>query len=221
MAKKSLRVFGLAFIALFAATSPAISGEAQQHLETHHHPENWQFTLPKGDPKKGREVFVKYECPYCHEVRGEEFLFSGMDYGPELSQMGPMHPLEFFAESIINPNAVVDKEYRDANGKSPMPSVNDKMTVQELIDVSAYLASLKPKGMLKSATGEGKVIALMPDKNEIVIEHGAIKGVMGAMTMGYKVASPSFLKTVKTGDKIRFTIDTDKRVITKLEKAKN
>jgi len=29
------------------------------------------------------------------------------------------------------------------------------------------------------------------------------------------------LKSVKAGDKIRFTIDTDKRVITKIEKIKN
>jgi hypothetical protein len=29
------------------------------------------------------------------------------------------------------------------------------------------------------------------------------------------------LKTVKAGDKIRFTIDTDKRAITKIEKLKN
>src|SRR5437763_375270 len=60
----------------------------------HHHPENWQFALPKGDAAKGRAVFVKYECYYCHEVRGEDFVFAGVDYGPELSQMGPLHPLE-------------------------------------------------------------------------------------------------------------------------------
>jgi Cu/Ag efflux protein CusF len=39
--------------------------------------------------------------------------------------------------------------------------------------------------------------------------------------MGYKVNPVSLLKTVKTGDKVRFTIDTDKRAITKIEKLKN
>jgi Cu/Ag efflux protein CusF len=41
---------------------------------------------------------------------------------------------------------------------------------------------------------------------------------MDAMTMGYKVASLSLLDKVEPGDKVRFTIDTGARAITKLEK---
>jgi Cu/Ag efflux protein CusF len=44
---------------------------------------------------------------------------------------------------------------------------------------------------------------------------------MEAMTMGYKVSSPSLLKSVKAGDTVEFTIDTDKRVITKIGKAQS
>ncbi len=44
---------------------------------------------------------------------------------------------------------------------------------------------------------------------------------MDAMTMGFKANPTSLLKTVKAGDKIRFTIDTEKRAITKIEKLKN
>ena len=102
-----------------------------------------------------------------------------------------------------------------------MPDFNSDMTVQELIDVSAYLASLKPKGVAKSVTGEGKVVAVVPESQEIIVEHGEIKGFMDAMTMGFKANPTSLLKTVKAGDKIRFTIDTDKRAITKIEKLKN
>ena len=39
--------------------------------------------------------------------------------------------------------------------------------------------------------------------------------------MGFKANPTSLLRTVKAGDKIRFTIDTDKRAITKIEKLKN
>jgi Cu/Ag efflux protein CusF len=102
-----------------------------------------------------------------------------------------------------------------------MPSFNDDMTVQELIDLSAYMASLRPKGVPKSVSGVGKVIALVSETQEIVVDHEEIKGFMDAMTMGYKVSPTSLLKTVKAGDKIRFTIDTDKRAITKIEKLKN
>ena len=56
---------------------------------------------------------------------------------------------------------------------------------------------------------------------EIVVDHEEIKGFMDAMTMGYKVHPSSLLKRVKPGDKVRFTIDTEKRAITKIEKLKN
>ncbi|MGH7827084.1 MAG: copper-binding protein [Candidatus Binatia bacterium] len=176
--------------------------------------------MPKGDPDKGRAVFQKFECYYCHEVRGEGFP-PPVESAPELSQMGPMHPAEFFAESIMNPNAVVPKSYREPDGKSPMTNFTEKMTVQELIDVSAYVASLRPKGAPKTVSGEGKVIALFPERGEIVLAHEEIQGFMDAMTMGYGVSSPSLLKAVKAGDQVQFTIDTGTRVITRIEKLKN
>ena len=188
-----------------------------------HHPRGWQFTMPKGDADKGREVFEKFACYVCHEVRGEKFPAAapGSVLGPELSQMGPLHPLEYFTESVVNPSAHAAKKYRGPDGKSTMPANNDRMTVQELIDLSTYMAALKPKGVPKSVNGVGKVIALVPETQEIVVDHEEIKGFMDAMTMGYKVNPTSLLKTVKPGDKVRFTIDTDKRAITKIEKLKN
>ncbi|HYY25148.1 MAG TPA: copper-binding protein [Candidatus Udaeobacter sp.] len=212
----------ISLLLMLALPSFAAEGAAKPAagaIETHH-PSGWRFTMPAGDPAKGRVVFQKYDCQYCHVVRGEDFPFAGVDYGPELSQMGPLHPLEYFAESVMNPNAVVAKQYRDANGKSTMPTYNDRMTVQELIDLASYLASLRPKGVPQSVSGEGKIVALVPDKGEIVLDHGELKDFMDAMTMGYKVSSPSVLKDLKAGDKVRFTIDTDKRTITKLTKLK-
>jgi Cu/Ag efflux protein CusF len=182
-----------------------------------HHPKDWRFTMPTGDAAKGRAVFEKFECYYCHQIRGENFP-SPTENAPELSQMGPVHPVEFFAESIVNPNAVIPKTYRQADGKSPMTNFAEKMTVQELIDVSAYVASLKPTGVPKAVTGRGSVIAVVPENGEIVLSHQEIKGFMEAMTMGYKVSSPSLLKSVKPGDTVEFSLDTDKRVITKIDK---
>lgn len=37
-------------------------------------PRGWAFGLPAGDPRAGREAFVKFECFKCHAVRGEIFL---------------------------------------------------------------------------------------------------------------------------------------------------
>jgi hypothetical protein len=93
-------------------------------------------------------VFQKLECYSCHEVRGEEFPApsdSGRT-GPELSMMGALHPPEFFAESIINPSAFVERGhgYAAADGSSKMPSYAGSVTLQETIDLVAYLRQLRP-----------------------------------------------------------------------------
>jgi sulfur-oxidizing protein SoxX len=141
-------------VVLVAASSPARAQHVHPAPSTttpastaeHGAPKDWKFTLPKGDAAKGREVFARLECYRCHEVLGERFPApsAGDAVGPELSQMGPMHPPEFFAESIVNPGAFVEPRYRAADGSSRMPSFNDSMTVQELIDVVAFLAGLEP-----------------------------------------------------------------------------
>jgi len=72
----------------------------------------------------------------------------------------------------------------------------------------------------RTVVGEGKVIATVPNANQIVVEHGEIKGFMEAMTMGYPVDPPSLLEGLKFGDKVRFTIDVPKKAIVKIEKMK-
>ena len=125
-------------------------------LETHSHgtPKDWKFAWPAGNAAEGRKLFVEAECHKCHEIKGEtfpDFVKEKGDVGPELSQMAGMHPAEFFAESIINPNAVIDDDakqngYVGADGKSKMPEYNDTFTVRQIADLAAYLTSLKAGG---------------------------------------------------------------------------
>ena len=114
----------------------------------HGTPEGWTFRWPKGDAAKGRKVFAKLECYSCHEVKGEKFPVptDKGKIGPELSMMGPLHEAEYFAEAIINPGAVIEKGkgYQASDGTSKMPSFNDSLNVQELIDLVAFLRGLKP-----------------------------------------------------------------------------
>ena len=70
----------------------------------------------------------------------------------------------------------------------------------------------------KTASGEGSVIAVVPATGQLVIQHGEIKDFMDAMTMGYPTEPASLLEGLKAGDKIRFSIDTEKEVIVKVEK---
>jgi mono/diheme cytochrome c family protein len=124
-------------------------GEQQEAGETGA-PANWKFRLPQGDPAAGRMVFVEMECYKCHQIKGEDFpgiAESEKGVGPELSQMAG-HPVEFLAESIINPNAVIEPEdkelgYLGEDGRSKMPDFGDSLTVKQVADLAAYLASLE------------------------------------------------------------------------------
>ncbi len=110
-------------------------------------PKGWKFRFPDGDAKAGREVFAKLECYQCHEVKGEQFAGPSNQagkVGPELTGMGSMHPAEYLAESILNPNAVIIKGpgYIGSDGRSIMPDYRESITAAELIDLVAYLKSL-------------------------------------------------------------------------------
>jgi len=70
----------------------------------------------------------------------------------------------------------------------------------------------------KLANGEGRVVAVVPGSSQLVVDHDVIKGFMDAMTMGYQTEPKSLLEGIKAGDKVRFSIDVDKKAIVKLEK---
>ena len=113
-------------------------------------PPGWRFTPPPGDPHAGRQAFIDFGCSNCHAVQGESFSAAadGADSsGPDLSGMGSQHPAEYFAESILNPNAVIVDApgYVGPDGRSIMPAYPE-MTVRQLADLVAYLQSLTAGG---------------------------------------------------------------------------
>ena len=146
------------FASLMAGTAPGVAQQTGQPTGRpqrsqppgghHGTPSGWKFRWANGDPVKGRAAFAKFECYACHEVKGETFQApkDRKNVGPELSAMGPLHEAAYFAESIISPSAVIEKGkgYEGPDGSSKMPSFNDSMTVQEAIDLVAYLRGLKP-----------------------------------------------------------------------------
>ena len=144
----SMTVSGVFF--LVSCSKEPKQKEAGTEMAEHGMAASWKFTLPSGDPVNGRKVFVELECYKCHEVKGEKFpavAQSERGVGLELAQMAAMHPVEFFAESVMNPNAVIDpdakeKGYLGNDAKSKMPNYNDVLTVKQVTDLAAYLASL-------------------------------------------------------------------------------
>jgi mono/diheme cytochrome c family protein len=117
-------------------------------------PPGWTFMVPPGNAPEGRKVFVAMECFACHDVRDGEFpppTKTRRSPGPELTGMGAHHPAAYFAESIMNPNRVIvrGQGFTGPDGLSTMPSYADVMTLRQLVDVVAYLQSLKAAGMSK------------------------------------------------------------------------
>jgi FtsP/CotA-like multicopper oxidase with cupredoxin domain/Cu/Ag efflux protein CusF len=68
-----------------------------------------------------------------------------------------------------------------------------------------------------SVHGVGMVIAAVPRVGRLIVNHEEIKGFMAAMEMSYPVTPPSLLNGINPGDKIGFTIDPAKSVITAIE----
>jgi hypothetical protein len=80
--------------------------------------------------------------------------------------MGDHHPVEYFAESLLNPNAVIvtGPGYTDADGMSIMPDYHESLTVAELTDLVAYLKGLQGEHAPSAAAqhdGHGEHDALL------------------------------------------------------------
>ncbi|MCZ6620380.1 MAG: copper-binding protein, partial [Deltaproteobacteria bacterium] len=80
-------------------------------------------------------------------------------------------------------------------GKGGAPEVHEKVATKNLHE------------------GLGVLVAVQPRKSRIVVDHEEIKDFMAPMVMGYLVKPDTLLQGLKKGDKIRFTIDADQRVI--------
>ena len=113
-------------------------------------PPGWKLTPPPGDVATGRTLFVDFGCHSCHRVEGESFSAKpgAGEVGPDLTGMGAHHPAAYFAEAILNPDAILIEGpgYIGPNGHSTMPDYPD-MTVQQIGDLVAYLKSLDTGGM--------------------------------------------------------------------------
>ena len=107
------------------------------------------FHLPPGDALRGREAFIALRCQSCHFVADEEPPLSGPGAGSE-GLGGDTARVRTYGDlvtSIVNPSHEVAGEYiaeeRGRNRTSPMAAayLNDVVTVQQLVDIAAFLQS--------------------------------------------------------------------------------
>ena len=146
-------------------------------------PRGWKFTLPAGgDPRRGREVFAKLECAKCHEIKPDFPKTGGAgDVGPELTGMGAHHPAEYFAESVLDPNAVIlaGPGYIGPDGRSIMPDYRDSLSVDELVDLVADATSGEPvpylpvTAVIRSVETAPRTLRLSPMIGDSGFHYGA------------------------------------------------
>ena len=110
-------------------------------------PEARGFALPLGSVEAGKETFLRLQCNQCHSIADElEKDQAGhpdihFKLGGETTRVRTYGDL---VTSIINPNHKIsgfirDEANLDAQGNTNMPSHNEVMTVQELVDLTTYL----------------------------------------------------------------------------------
>jgi len=225
---------------------PTLSGRPPSRVtmeELHRNggvPAGWRFGLPRGDAVRGRQVFIDAQCYACHSIRDETFPAPSPDRvrpGPDLTGMGEAHPPEYFAESILDPNAVIVQGvgFTGPDGLSIMPSFADSLSVAQLAYLKAYLRSqtgadtrrplgssrvVVPGARKPEVQGRGIVRALVPGSDLVVIEHDEITGFMPAMTMGFRATSRSVYEAVRVGDAVSFVLrlTVDGAVLTSIRK---
>ena len=131
----------------------------------------------------------------------------------KLPPLTPEHP--------AHPEAIAAPEYAPSNTLSYRPSdIPSTQPAYSMVQRATQGAPPSARERQPAVVGEGKVIAVVPSSNQLVVDHGEIQGFMEAMTMGYRVDPPSLLEGLKAGDTIRFTIDTQNRAIVKIETLK-
>ena len=106
------------------------------------------FRLPDGDTGQGREAFAYMQCNQCHTVVGESFPEVPLADPPYVELGGDVTRVKTYGElvtAIINPSHRLAKGYAaevvSDGDESRMHVYNDHMTVQELIDLVAFLQS--------------------------------------------------------------------------------
>jgi hypothetical protein len=104
------------------------------------------FALPEGDIEKGKVTYKRLACSECHSIPNIEWK-GGKDnlkihLGGEVTSLKTYGGL---VTSVINPSHKVASFYNQKTSTegdlSKMKNYNEVMTVQELIDLVAFLQS--------------------------------------------------------------------------------
>jgi len=106
------------------------------------------FRLPDGDAEAGKVAFVELSCVKCHAVEGAEFADPVEEGSLQVKIGGKVRRVRTYGElvtAIINPSHDIAPSAKEAgvteDGTSLMPDYNAAISVQQLVDLVAFLQS--------------------------------------------------------------------------------
>ena len=105
------------------------------------------FVLPDGSVERGQEAFVQLGCQACHTVSGVTFKSPELESEEKIVALGGektrVQTYGDLVTSIINPSHRFARGYPEeqiaSDGESKMQSYNEKLTIQQLIDLVTFL----------------------------------------------------------------------------------
>ena len=104
------------------------------------------FSLPEGNALNGKTAFIYMHCHECHTIANEEQPALAFADPPFVELGGKVTRVKTYGElvtAIINPSHKLARGYPaevvSDDGESKMRVYNGYMTVEELIDIVAYL----------------------------------------------------------------------------------
>lgn len=107
------------------------------------------FRLPEGDAERGKAAVLELKCHACHEISVVGFPEPVADPPVPVRLGGETAYVRTdgqFVSSIVNPSHQLAYGFREelveSGGESRMANYNEVMTVEQLIDMVAFLQSI-------------------------------------------------------------------------------
>lgn len=103
------------------------------------------FVFPEGDLARGKSAFVELKCFECHEVEGVGGLPPPEIPADKVIVLGgEVRTTKTYGDlltAIIHPaDSVTARAVGRTDADEPMPTVNDVMTVQQMLDLVTFLS---------------------------------------------------------------------------------
>ncbi len=148
MRKVLIMIGAIAISAAACSSQPASTGARGASTDT----PSVTVTLPAGDVKAGRQAFMDLKCTACHAVPSEAEFPPPVSAkpGPPIIARLAGRDVSYLTAAMMTPSHEISLNSSDEVLRahlrgvlSPMGDFSHVMTVRQLVDLHAYLRSIK------------------------------------------------------------------------------